>query len=134
MAKRKRKMKARRTGFQRWVPFLLLACFVLILLYLYGQVEIGLNIRENGTLKTKNAELELDIDRLKAEVNVLKSYPRIAEMVKSVPLRPVPAERSGNLEVDLDGLFDTKWKGKPLQYASVAPFQVKARAKGGGGK
>ena len=134
MANRKRNAKANRTGLQRWMPFLLLACFVLILLYLYGQVEIGLNIRANGALKTKNEALKLEIDRLKAEVNGLKSYPRIAEMVKSVPLGPVPAERYGSLEVDLDGIFEAKWTGEPLHYASLTPFQVNARAKGAGGK
>jgi len=134
MANRKKGARTRRSSVYRWIPLLLITCFALVLLYLYGQVEIGLNIRTNGELTTENTALQQELDRLTADVNRLKSYPRIAKIVESVNLGPVSADRQGNLEVDLNGAYELRWTGEPLHYASIAPFYTKVDIKAAGGK
>jgi len=131
--RKKRGLRKVRSRGVRWIPLALIACFVMVILYLYGQVEIGLNIRANAELKAGNAELQQKLDRLNAEVVTLKSYPRILAIVEPSHLGPVSPERLGQLEVDLTGAYEPDWRSEPLHYASFAPVVKQKRIKAGGG-
>jgi len=105
----------------------LIASFLLTVFFLGGRVEIGLMIRGNELLRNKNAVLQQDLDRFAAEINRLKSYPRIKSMAQSIALQPLSPDQIETLEVDLDGIFEMKWKRDAFQYAGLFFFGAPAR-------
>lgn len=105
----------------------LIASFLLTVFFLGGRVEIGLMIRENDLLRNKNAVLQQDLDKIGAEINRMKSYPRIKSIAQNIALKPLSPGQVENLEVDLEGIYNMKWKRDAFQYAGIFFFKIPGR-------
>jgi hypothetical protein len=96
---------------------------ILFVLYLWGKVQIDFSVRKNADLRQACKILQHDIDDLHAEIDHLKSYPRITELAAEQGLMFPPPERIEDLSVDLDGLKpNPREDGREMVLASLTTF------------
>ena len=107
-----------------WILFLGAVSFILIVLYLYGRIQINIVLREIDQMEQESASIQQEIDDLRLQVNVLKRYDRIFLLAKKQDLRAV--RRSNELPVDLSGLEEEGIQvGDDLKYAGFSTTNLK---------
>jgi len=97
--------------------------FIIIVLYMWGKVQIDFILRDIDTLRDKKSVLQIEVDNLQIEVNRMRSYTRIVKEARKLGLDFVAASKITTLEVDLQGI-DSYDYNRPLKlrYAGLNPF------------
>lgn len=109
--------KKRRTNASGSRSFLFfLVSVTLVVLYLWGRVQIDFVIRENDRLGREVQQLQNAVDDLRVDVNAKKGYQRIVTLAREQGMVFVSASRIEELEVDLRGIH-------PLPEAMPAEVQ-----------
>ena len=107
-----------------WILFLGIVSFILIVLYLYGRIQINIDLREIDQMEQESAIIQQEIDDLRLQVNVLKRYDRIFLLAKKQGLMAV--RRSNELPVDLSGLEEEGAQVRnDLKYAGFSTTSLK---------
>jgi len=114
-----RKQRGRESsGRPRMVVFFFLASVGMIVLYLWGRVQIDFVIRDNDRLGGECQRLQYVVDDLRVEVSALKGYARIVGRAKERGMVFVSAARIRELPVDLEGIGPApEVGGLTVQYA-----------------
>ena len=96
-----------------------------VVLYLWGRVQIDLVLRENGALGQEKQNVQSEIDVLRAQVNSMKGYQQIIEKAKSRGMVFLSTARRAELPVDLKGLKSpVELQENDLQLAGMDPFGI----------
>jgi len=99
---------------------------VMILVHLWGRVQIDFAAGRNDQLLDRKRMLQADIAECTVQIDNMKSYQRIAAEARRQGLEPVPAERLQDLPVDLKNLRPTRPpKGPAVVYAGMFPLEPK---------
>ena len=107
-----------------WILFLGTVSFILIVLYLYGRIQINIVLREIDQMEQERAIIQQEIDDLRLQVNVLKRYDRIFLLAKKQGLMAV--RRSNEIPVDLSGLEEEGTQVRDdFKYAGFSTTNLK---------
>lgn len=107
-----------------WMLLLGTISFILVVLYLYGRIQIDIVLREIDQMEQESAIIQQEIDDLRLQVNILKRYDRIFLLAKKHGLMAV--RRSNELPVDLSGLEEEVTQvGDDLKYAGFSTTNLK---------
>ena len=93
--------------------------FVLVVVYLWGTVQIDFDLRQNDSLKLKKQNLQNEVNDLRIQVNALASYQRIVTLASEMGLVFLSANHKRELFIewtDMDSDLDVE--EQKIQYAS----------------
>jgi len=129
MAGKRKKKRAKSGTGSHSVPlpftrgqFLLWSCITLIMLmlYLWGKVEIDFNVRNADTLNGRIQRLQREVNALQVEVNAKRRYQRIVNLAQAQGLVFIKPGHISVLVVDIDEREPAgKTDDRPVRYAGM---------------
>jgi len=124
----KRKSSKTTPGF---IKFWILVCSAMLLLFVWGRVQIDFDIQELELMQIEKQSLLRDIDDLHVKINEMQQYKRIVELAKKQGLVFVGRSNHANLAVDFTGLemFRSMTSGG-IQIAGLGPVNGSIRQTG----
>jgi hypothetical protein len=108
---RSRRSEPKRGGRSR-VTLILLFDILVVLVHLWGRVQIDFAMRANQKLAARRQRLQAEVADLAARNEKLRSYDRIAGLAGLMGLESVSSDRLEHLPVDLRGLDRPAPSGK----------------------
>ena len=136
MARKKRQILVRKPRTRTPAPsgrglgFWTLAGLAVLLLYVWGRVQIDFVIQGNDRLREERNRLHAEVDDLVVQVSAMKSYQRIVDLAQKRGLVSLSPSQIAEVTVDLEGLDPlpvTDTDG--LRYAGVSSLLDMARQK-----
>jgi hypothetical protein len=124
-----------RGAYRALLTLILLFDILIVLVHLWGRVQIDFTMRKNGRLLEKKRMLQAEVDDLSAQIDNMKSCQRIVNLAKEQGLVFVSANRLEDLPVDLNDIRRPDSRRETgVAYAGMAFFDLKPQTSDSAGR
>jgi hypothetical protein len=96
----------------------------LVLIFLWGQVQINFILLKNDGLIEDKRRVEREVDELRLQIHALQSSQRIAQAAAKRGLGAVKAGQIEELSVDAKGIRMENRSGEKASFADIIPIRI----------